>query len=257
MNPSPFKLAELTYARTKGRPVDLAVLPWAATEPHNYHLPYATDIHETDRIADRACALAIERNARLILLPTIPFGVQTTQQAFPLAINMSPSTQLAVLADVCESVANSGIPKMVILNGHGGNDFYWMLKELYGQFDLFLATVNWYQLGDMSIFTDPGDHAGEMETSLCLHLIPDLVAPLETADPTRVPPFAVEFFNLGKAKTPRPWDRLTGSTGVGNPRQATAEKGRRYFEQVTRDLADFFVQLANAPLDEHFPFASP
>lgn len=250
------KLSEMTYGRVKEAKFELAVLPWAATEPHNYHLPCGTDVHETDAIAERACGLAVERGGDVVLLPTIPFGVQTTQQDFPLAINMNPTTQLAVLTDIVESLANSGIAKLVVLNGHGGNDFTWMLRELYGRYDVFIATVNWFGLGEAdSIFTHGGDHANEMETSLCLHLVPNLVDALASADAGEVPRFSVELFNSGKAKTVRPWSRLTRSSGVGNPKLATAEKGKRYFGQVTEELASFLVELAGRPIDDRFPFA--
>lgn len=254
MSTQPAILSVANYGQVKSANYDLAVLPWGATEPHNYHLPYGTDNYETDAIADRACQRAADAGAKIIRLPTIPFGVQTTQQEFPLAINMNPTTQLAVLADVAESVANSNIPKLVILNGHGGNDFYWMLRELYGQIDLFMVTVSWFTLGDMSIFTGGGDHANEMETSLCLHLVPELVADLSTADDGHAREFRIELMRQGKAKTPRPWHLLTESTGVGDPHNATAEKGKSYFDAVTRELANFFIELAKSPMDETFPF---
>jgi creatinine amidohydrolase len=257
MDNDSWSLATTTYGQLADRRFDLAILPWAATEPHNYHLPFGTDVIETDRIADCACRTAVQEGANLVRLATIPFGTQTTQQALPFAVNLNPTTQLAILTDVCETLVNSGVPKLVILNGHGGNDFAWMIRELYGSLDLFIAAVNWYELGDLSIFESPGDHAGEMETSLCLHLIPELVAPLTDAGDGAAAAFAIDLFNTGKAKTSRPWDRLTRSSGVGDPRPATADKGKRFFEQVTRELATFFVQLARAPMDEHFPFSGP
>jgi creatinine amidohydrolase len=257
MHTRPWHLATTTFGRIRDARFELAVLGWGATEPHNYHLPFATDVIETDRIADRACELAWREGARVICLPTLPFGTQTTQQAFPFAINLNPTTQLAMLGDICQSLQNSSISRLVILNGHGGNDFAWMIRELYGKMDLFIAVVNWYQLGDLSIFAEPGDHAGEMETSLCLHIIPELVAPLEEADEAGVPLFSVDLFNAGKAKTSRPWHRLTRSSGVGNPLAATADKGRRYYDSLTCELATFLFQIAKAPHDDCFPFRGP
>lgn len=257
MSTIPWNLAAATYGVVKDRRYDLAVLPWGATEPHNYHLPFGTDVIETDRIADRACELAARDGASIIRLATIPFGTQTSQQDRPFAINLNPTTQLAMLKDICASLQNSSVPKLVILNGHGGNDFTWMIRELFGRVGLFHAVVNWYQLGDQTVFNDPGDHAGEMETSLCLHLVPELVAPLSEAGDGAVPPFVVDLFNTGRAKTSRPWHRLTRSSGVGDPRSATAEKGKLFFEQITGELAAFLVQLARAPMDQYFPFAGP
>src|SRR6185503_5714627 len=157
---------------------NVAVLPFAATEPHGSHLPYGTDIYETEAIADRACALARDRGAAVTALPVIPFGVQTSQQTYPLAMNLYPSTLNQILSDVTESLDNSGIEKAVILNGHGGNDFYTHLKELYGKRKVFLVQVNWYAMCRElahELFTPGGDHANDMETSLVLHLRPELV----------------------------------------------------------------------------------
>jgi len=105
----PFILAETTWKTVDATPYEVAVLPWGATEAHNYHLPYATDTIQCDRVAARAAEQAWSRGARVIVLPTIPFGVQTTQQDIKLCINMNPSTQAAVLRDVVDSLANQGI----------------------------------------------------------------------------------------------------------------------------------------------------
>ncbi len=66
----------------------------------------------------------------MVVLPTVPFGVNTGQLDVKLDINMNPSTQLALLNDVAEVLSRHGIPKLVILNGHGGNDFKQMIREL-------------------------------------------------------------------------------------------------------------------------------
>src|SRR5204863_4493506 len=148
---------------------NVVVLPFAATEPHGGHLPYGTDIIETAAIADRACELAREKGAHIVALPTIPFGVQTSQQSYPLAMNLNPSTLNQVLSDLTESLDNSGIQKAVILNGHGGNDFYTHLKELFGKRKVFLVQVNWYSMCRelaQELFTAGGYHANDLESSM-------------------------------------------------------------------------------------------
>ena len=109
---------------------DLAVLPWGATEAHNYHLPYATDNIMVEKIASESARIAWNSGSKVIVLPTIPFGVNTGQLDITLDINLNPSTQLAILNDVTDVLNRHKIHKLLILNGHGGNDFKQMIREL-------------------------------------------------------------------------------------------------------------------------------
>src|SRR4051812_12471447 len=93
----PYILAETTWKSVRDTAYEVAVLPWGATEAHNYHLPYGTDTIQCDHLAAAAAGKAWETGTRVVVLPTIPFGVQTGQLDIPLCINMNPSTQLAVL----------------------------------------------------------------------------------------------------------------------------------------------------------------
>ena len=92
----PYILKETNWKAVRESSFDLAVLPWGACEAHNYHLPYGTDIIEAEYIAAEAARLAHEQGAKIIVLPAIPFGVNTGQHDVPLDINMNPSTQLIV-----------------------------------------------------------------------------------------------------------------------------------------------------------------
>ncbi|HEU4564651.1 MAG TPA: creatininase family protein, partial [Gemmatimonadaceae bacterium] len=157
----PYILAETTWKTVRETAYEVAVLPWGATEAHNFHLPYATDVMECDAIAAESARIAWEAGARVIVLPTLPFGVQTGQLDIPLCINMNPSTQAAVLADVVQSLDAQGIRKLLILNGHGGNDFRQMIRELQPRTSLFICAINWWSCLDARpYFDEPGDHAG-------------------------------------------------------------------------------------------------
>lgn len=247
MTPRPYVLSEVTWKAVRDRAYEVAILPWAATEAHNLHLPYGTDIIETERLAILAAELAWERGARIVLLPTVPFGVNTGQLDIPLTINMNPSTQLGVLRDVATSLTGQGVRKLVVLNGHGGNDFRQMIRELQPGLSLFLCTLNWYACVDpREFFTDLGDHAGELETSVMLHLAPELVRPLSEAGPGAARRFKLGAFREGWAWAPRQWTQVTDDTGVGNPSAASAEKGARYVHAVAGKIADFLVALAAA-----------
>src|SRR6478735_221267 len=128
--PRPYILSETNWKAVRDTTFDVAILPWGATEAHNYHLPYATDVIECDWVAAESARMAWERGARVVVLPTVPFGVNTGQLDIKLCLNMNPSTQAALLRDLASALEGQGISKLVILNGHGGNDFRPMIREL-------------------------------------------------------------------------------------------------------------------------------
>lgn len=256
-------LDEVNYGYVKEHPYEVAVLPLGATEPHNLHLPYGTDSLQAEIIAERACARAFERGARVVALPTVPYGTQTNQMAFPLAMNLDPSTLAAVVGDLVASLDSHGIHKALILNGHGGNDLKPVLRELHGRTSVHLFLCDWYRDASVDaqgeIFEDPGDHAGEMETAFALAYFPELVdtdpeSGEITGDDGAVRKTRFEALNEGWVTITRPWHLLTRNTGAGDPRPATAEKGRRLMEVLVQRLSGFLVELAASPLDERFPY---
>lgn len=241
----PYVLGETNWRAVSGAPYEVAVLPWGATEAHNYHLPYATDTLQSEFVAAAAARIAWETGARVVVLPAVPFGVQSGQLDIPLCLNINPSTQAAILGDLARSLAGQGVRKLVILNGHGGNDFKAILRELQPQLDVFLCTLDWYRSVDASAyFEEPGDHAGELETSMMLHIAPHLVLPLSEAGSGRQRHFRVGALRAGWAWAPRRWTQISDDTGVGDPAAATAQKGARFAEAVIAHIADFLIELA-------------
>jgi creatinine amidohydrolase len=247
----PYILAETNWKEIKESNYDLAVLPWGATEAHNFHLPYATDIIEADHIAFESAKIAWEKGAKVIVLPTIPFGVNTGQSDIPLDMNLNPSTQLAILADIIEVLQRSQIFKLLILNSHGGNDFKPIIRELGLKYPkMFLSTCNWFQaLNKKDFFEHEGDHADEMETSLMLYLAPQLVLPLEEAGDGKEKKHKIKEFSEGWAWSERKWSQISEDTGVGYPKKSTSEKGEKYFKAVTSKIADFLVDLSKADVN--------
>lgn len=261
MSKEPFELAHLNLAEVRAADFRVAVLPLGATEPHNLHLPYGTDVLEGTGIGRAICRAAWESGARVVLLPTIPFGTETNLQQFPLAINLQPSTVTRMIRDIAGSLAHSGIHKLLLLNSHGGNDLKPVLRELHLQTPVRLFLCNWYQaIADVTkgLLEHSDDHAGEMETSFMLAWHPELVARTETgelaADQGSTRPSRFEAVNRGWVGISRPWHLLTSQSGAGNPHRATAEKGRRLMEVLVERLAPFLKELSDSPLDDTFPF---
>lgn len=244
----PYILAETNWKAIKDEKFELAILPWGATEAHNYHLPYGTDIVEADHFAAASAKLAWEQGAKVIVLPTIPFGVNTGQADILLDVNLNPSTQLAILRDIITMLNRQGIKKLLILNSHGGNDFRAILRELGLAFpEMFLSTCNWFHSAKKDAFFEHmGDHADEMETSLMLYLAPQWVLPLEEAGDGAEKKNKIRAFHEGWAWAERKWSQVTADTGIGNPIASTAQKGERFFEYVTQKLGKLMVDIAKA-----------
>lgn len=257
-----WNLLNTHYADVKRHRYEVAVLPLGATEPHNLHLPYGTDVFEGTIVGEHICKYAWERGARVVLLPTIPYGTETNLREFPLAMNLNPSTLFAVVTDLVESLVQSGIRKVVLLNSHGGNDFKPLLRELYGKTPAHLFLCNWYQAlaGEYErIFAHAEDHAGEMETSFAMAFFPDLVGKNADgtliADEAKKRPFRLRALSEGWVSITRPWHLLTTNSGAAPPQAASAEKGEQLMEVIVERLGSFLVELSEAALDEHFPFA--
>ncbi len=251
-------LAEQTHAFIRSQKWEVAVLPFGATEPHNLHMPYGTDTFQVDALGNQACRSAYEAGARVLLLPTIPFGVNTNYFKVPgaLACSLLPTTLLRIITDIVDSMERQGIRKLVLLNGHGGNELKPFLRELHHRTSVFLCLCDWYRMAaDLypKLFLQPGEHADEVESSLGLAFFPELVKP-EQADRGAAQPTRFEAINRGWVSITRPWHLATTNTGLGNPAAATPEKGQALMRALVERLGTFLIELAAAPLDERFPY---
>jgi creatinine amidohydrolase len=254
----PWVLAEQTHAFVREHPWQVAVLPFGATEPHNLHMPYGTDNFQVEALADCACERAYRAGARVLLLPTMPFGVNTNHLKVPggLVCSVTPTTLLRLLTDLVDGFERQGLRKLVLLNGHGGNELKPLTRELHHRTGVFLCVCDWYRMAaDLypQLFARPGEHADEVETSLGLAFFPELVHP-ELADDGAARPSRFDAINRGWVSITRPWHLVSKNTGLGDPSAATAEKGRKLLDALGERLAGFLVALAAAEMDENFPY---
>ncbi|MFC4218545.1 creatininase family protein [Flagellimonas marina] len=248
----PYVLAETNWKHLKNESIELAILPWAATEAHNYHLPYSTDTIEGTAIAEESAKIAWEQGAKVMVLPTIPFGVNTGQSDIYLDMNLNPSTQLSILKDLITVLDRQGVHKLMILNSHGGNNFKSIIRELSLLFsNMFICFTFWPAMLDRKHYFDiPGDHADEMETSLLLHLAPELVLPKKDWGSGAEKKNKIKAFREGWAWTERPWSKISEDTGVGDPSMASKEKGERFFKAVCEKMGQLFIDIAQADTND-------
>lgn len=248
----PYVLAEANWKAVEHTEYQIAILPWGATEAHNYHLPYATDNYEATAVAEESARKSWEVGTKVIVLPTIPFGINTGQLDVKLCMNLNPSTQYAILKDVADVLVRHKVGKLVILNSHGGNNFKTMIRELAIDFpDLYVCSINWWQVGDSKdFFVEPGDHAGELETSVIMHLHPGLVLPLSEAGDGAAKSYKLSGFKEGWVTSQRHWTKVTADTGVGDPQHSAPEKGAAFLDMTTTKISEFLNDLAPLSISE-------
>lgn len=248
MAPRRYVLHEANYRQLLDYQPNVAVLPWGATEAHNYHLPYGTDVTQVAAVAERAVADAHDRGAKPVLLPTVPFGHNTQQLDQVATISIGHESIACILRDVARSLARQGIDRLVVVNGHGGNEFKPFIRDIQDATGVFIVRVDFWQTQPelhAEVFEAPGSHADEMETSMMLHLAPEWVV-MAQAGPGEVKPYTIDGISQPGVWTPVPWGKACPDTGSGDPSPATAEKGERFVAGVADALARLLVGLSHA-----------
>ena len=249
-------LTSVNMHRISQRKYEVAVLPVGAVEPHNRHLPEGQDCLHTTYVAKTCCEMAWEKCRSVVCLPILPYGVDCNLMAFPLAIHVSQVTLDAMVREIIVSLRKHEIRKVVIINGHGGNDFKPLIRQVQSDIDTHLFLCNWWQVGGdkySEIFTNPEDHAGEMETSVAMALYPELIEP-DVAGDGKAAEFRFEALRKGWVTTSRNFARLNDHCAVGDPTEASREKGQKYLELVCSRISQFLIELAGSQVDERFPY---
>ena len=244
----------------------IAVLPVAATEQHGPHLPLNVDAALVDGVV--AAALPHLPSALPVLfLPTQTVGLSPEHMAFAGTLTLKAETVIRLWTELAESVARSGIKKLVLLNAHGGQvgllDV--VARDLRARLGMLVYSVNWFNLplisetGDAlsALFSDDehrfGIHAGDIETSMMLALQPERVdmskaQHFHSSSQDRAAKFAV----LGDGKSAKlGWQMQDYNPhgAVGNAAAATADKGTALLQAAGRSLAQVLVEIDQLPAD--------
>ncbi len=248
-----FDLSVSNYGTARQYDYKVAILPWGATEPHNQHLPYLTDcILSHDIAVDAAVKAHALYGIYCMVLPPVNTGAQNPgQRDLKFCIHYRYETQRAILTDIVASLYHQGIRRLLIVNGHGGNSFKNMIRDLTIDYpDFIIASSEWFKICPAKDYFDiPGDHADESETSVMMHYHPELVR-LEEAGEGKARGFAIKAMKSGRIWTPRHWTLVTDDTGIGNPSLSTAEKGKRFAEAVVAEYAEFLHDFAEINTQE-------
>ncbi len=251
----PWDVTSTNLGRVAGESFEAAVLPVGAVEPHNRHLPLGQDARHTAWVARECCRRAWETGAKIVCLPAIPYGVDCNLMDFPLTLHVSQATLDAMVRELIVSCRHHGIRKFVIVNGHGGNDFLPLVRQIQCDTDVHVFLCDWWKVAADhydEIFDTPDDHGGQFETSVAMALFPHLVEPASAGDGA-VRPFRFEALEKGWVRTSRRFSRLNDHCAAGDPSGASAERGQKYLEITCERLSRFLTELAAAEIDRDFP----
>ncbi|HEX6995968.1 MAG TPA: creatininase family protein [Gammaproteobacteria bacterium] len=236
----------------------VALLPVAAVEQHGPHLPLSTDAVIAAELA-RAVLGRMSGATTLLVLPLAEIGHSPEHASFAGTLTARAETLLALWTEIGRSVANAGVRKLIMLNSHGGQKALVdiVATRLRADHGLFVVRANTFSLGTPPGLFDPrelalGLHGGDFETSLMLHLRPDLVRTERIADFVGLPErLAAEHQVLGVEKPIGfGWlsEDLHPDGAVGRAGRASAEKGARCFEHLVSRLARLVDEVAATPL---------
>jgi creatinine amidohydrolase len=246
-----FRLGELTRHELGARlPDATVVIPVGSTEQHGPHLPILTDGLMAETVALRAAEQVGDR-ADVLVASLLPYGCSHHHLAVGGALTVRQRTYIAFIMDLAESVAAMGGRRLVLLNGHGGNEdpLRVVANELVYErrLDLAVAAASYWILGREALGPDlPGPvpgHAGNFETSCVLALRPDLVRlerrfpsderPRPLAGAGQIGPLAVRLPGL--------WEASEGVSDAA--REATSDIGNRAIDAIVRATAYFLLEF--------------
>jgi creatinine amidohydrolase len=246
----------------------IAVLPLGATEQHGPHLPLSVDTV----LANGVVASAVQHLGDAVpalFLPTQAVGFSPEHAAFAGTLTLKSETLLRLWTDIGESVAASGIKKLVLFNAHGGQvgAMDLVARDLRARLDMLVFSVNWYQLPlvgpqgeDVNALFDAhehrfGIHAGDIETSMMLALAPTRVDMAQahnfaSASEERSRRFAI-VGNGKSAKLAWQMQDYNPAGAAGNAAAATAQKGQALVDAAGRALAQLLAEVHQMPLPAH------
>ena len=248
--------SELTWPEAEQRlkEVDVAILPVGAIEQHGPHLPLDVDTFDANYLAQnvaQACS-----DPKPLVLPVIAYGISYHHDDFPGTISINNTTLSTLIYDIGMSAASNGITKLVIINGHGGNSpaLNYAAQMINRDARIFVC-VDSGETSDFDVYnmvSTPNDvHAGEFETSTSLASRPELVY-MDRAEKT-VPSFSSRYLNF-TSKRGVLWyahtEKISESGVMGDPTQASAEKGKKMWEIMIAHLVAFVEDLKSMSLDE-------
>jgi len=236
----------------------IAVLPVGAIEQHGPHLPVWVDAKINEGVVARAAELA-PPDLGVLFLPPMPVGKSNEHLAFKGTLTLSAETLIRLWTEIGDSVARAGIRKLAIFNSHGGQpqivDI--VCRDLRVRHTMLAVAINSYMLGKPAGMFPPdeliyGIHAGSAETSLMLHLTPDLVKNEERRNFETLPQKLKGKYDtiIPGGRTSVAWQMqdLNPLGAAGNALDADATRGKQLIDHMAGKLVQALTEIASYPL---------
>src|SRR5262245_22674895 len=245
------KFADMTAPLLRQVPRDktLVLLPIAACEQHSLHLPTITDTVLVTAVADDVEASLPDS---VLQLPTLWLGASHHHLRFSATLSVSVDTHVDLLAGIVEPLLEDGYPRLLILNGHGGNidTMQVALRRLQPRWrERVLAAASYWDLAakELAALAEGPrknmGHACEFETSMMLALRPELVRREAIRDDPPRDNATLRGLFLAEDMFQR-----TDHGCVGYPELASAEKGRRFLDAAIERTSEVVRELLKRPL---------
>lgn len=222
----------------------VAVLPVGSTEQHGPHLPTGVDTMISKHICVKACEMS---NA--VCLPAVSVGYDEMELSFPGVLSATNESLIGYVFDICVSATKNGFKKLLLVNGHGRNSFLFVVNHMVNERTAATCATVAYsalirdvvQQVRQSEFPGGVCHSCEVETSLALHLFPELVDMSRAVK--EIPPKHTKYIWYDSASPPpvfihQRFNELTASGVIGDPTVATREKGKLFAEAAISRLAE-------------------
>ena len=243
----------------------VAVLPVAATEQHGPHLPLSVDADLVNGVL-AAAGPHLGAGCPVYVLPTQAVGLSPEHERFPGTLTLRPETLIRLWCDIGESVARTGVRKLLIFNSHGGHTGIMDVvgRELRARANLLVYSASWFNLPlldaqgqDLNQRIDAhehrfGIHAGQVETSMMLALRPDTVRMARAQNfPSTSAERASRYPILGNGRSAKlAWQMQDyhPAGAVGNAASADAALGEALVQAAGQSLAALLRELSDLPL---------
>ena len=233
----------------------VVIAPIGHTEQHGYHSPLSTDTIIIDAVGHGA-ADAIPKQA--VCLPVFPYGVSTHRRSFPGTFNVGGRTFEDFWLSVVDTLAARGFTRFYLMSGHGGNSSFLVnvIKYAGEKYPaIFCATAFLYLSGPKGVAALEAKrqsplggmgHACELETSLVLHLRPDLIhleRAVDEMDFVTTPSYYMDWIEGGALSANPPWDDDTATGAYGAGSLGTAEKGEYWLKIAIEEKVDHIAEI--------------
>ena len=250
----------------------IPIIPTGSVEQHGHHLPLKVDHLCASSVATEA---ARRNPEKALVLPAVTYGYVHHVTDFPGSLNIHFEHFIQYVLDICKSLAYHGFKKMILVNGHGSNHNLvdMVARRLIVETDASAVFCSWWQLLKVnpdfdkqwreSVYPGGCSHAGELETSMLLHLSPESVRKdrikSEIAKTNKLGSKYVWTDLFGKgAMGLIEWTSQYSDSGVmGEAEKATAEKGAIVFEEVSANLAEFIDEYHGMKIEPRTPHQDP